>query len=106
VRGGAHADHLQACVDLDKAKTNDLDGRPKIQHALDHAVAQGCSPATPVEHLAAPPAAASERTLVEATIAAEVDSASVGTPAPSGTSSATTQQVVTPTPPSALADRH
>jgi hypothetical protein len=93
----SRGDYLQACVDLDKAKTNDPDSRADIQQALDRAVAHGCTPATSVAQPTSPPAAAPQRTLAVATISAGVGTALVGTPAPSGTStvpSAATLQVI------------
>jgi hypothetical protein len=78
-------DYLQACVDLDKAKTNDPDARAEIQQALDEAVAHGCTPATPVVQITSPPAAAPQRTLLVATIAAGVGTALDGTSGPAGT---------------------
>ena len=73
----SRGDYLQACVDLDRAKTNDPDSRAEIQQAPDQALAH-CL--TPVAQATSPAAAASQRTLVVATIAAGVGTALVGTP--------------------------
>ena len=62
----SHGDYLQACVDLDRARTNDPDSRVEIQQALDQALTH-CL--TPVAQATSAPAAASQRTLVVATIA-------------------------------------
>ena len=80
----ARSDYLQACLDFDTAKTNDPDNRPEIQQALDQALAR-CL--TPAPQPTSPPAAAPQRTLVVATLAAGVGTALVSTPTPAtGTS--------------------
>jgi hypothetical protein len=80
----SRGDYLQACVDLDKAKTNDPDSRADIQQALDQATGHGCAPITPVSQATSPPAAAQQRTLVVATISAGLGTALVGPAVPSG----------------------
>src|SRR5437660_10976014 len=77
--GKAHLDrgeYLQACVDLDLAKTNDPDNRPEIQQALEQAL-QHCL--TPPPEATAAPAPAQVRTLVVATLGAAVGSRSTPT---------------------------
>jgi hypothetical protein len=71
-------DYLQACVELDQAKTNDPDNRPEIQQAFQQALAR-CL--TPAPQRSAPPVAAQQRTIVVATIAAGVGTASTTTKA-------------------------
>ena len=82
----ARGDYLQACVDLDTAKTTDPDNRPEIQQALEQALTR-CL--TPPPAATSPPAAAQQRTLVVATIAAGVGSGLGGTPAAALTGVAT-----------------
>jgi hypothetical protein len=87
--GKAHLDRgefLQACVDLDAAKTNDPDSRAEIQQALEQAL-QSCLTPAPEATAPAAPAAAQQRTIVVATA-----------PVPAGTPAA---RVATPTPPAA-----
>src|SRR5437870_8855846 len=77
--GKAHLDrgeYLQACVDLDLAKTNDPDNRPEIQQALEQAL-QHCL--TPPPEATAAPAPAQVRTIVVATLAAAAGSRSTPT---------------------------
>lgn len=74
----ARGDYLQACVDLDAAKTNDPDSRADIQQALDQALARCLTPAA---NPTAPTPPAQQRTLVVATLAAGVGTALAGTPA-------------------------
>jgi hypothetical protein len=79
--GKAHLDqgeYLQACVDLDAARTNDPDNRPEIQQTLQQAL-QYCL--TPPPEATAAPVAAQQRTLVVATLAVAL--AGTPTPAPS-----------------------
>jgi hypothetical protein len=73
----ARGDYLQACVDLDTAKTNDPDNRADIQQGLEQALAHCLTPAA---QPTSPPAVAQQRTLVVATIAAGVGTVLAGTP--------------------------
>ena len=72
--------YLQACINLDAARTNDPDNRPEIQQALQQAL-QYCL--TPPPEATAVPVAASQRTLVVATLAVQL--AGTPTAAPGGT---------------------
>ena len=83
--GKAHLDrgeYLQACVDLDTAKTNDPDNNPAIEQALGQAL-QYCL--TPVAEATSPPAQA-RPTLAVGTLASAATAApkpaSVATPVP------------------------
>ncbi len=62
-------DYLQACIDLDQAKTNDPDNRSEIQQALDQALAR-CL--TPPPTSTSAPVAQQQRTIVVATVAAGI----------------------------------
>jgi hypothetical protein len=77
----ASGDYLQACVDFDAAKTNDPDNRSDIQQALDQALSHCLTPAASPQ-VTAPPAAAPQRTLVVATIAAGLGTALAATTTP------------------------
>jgi hypothetical protein len=101
--GKAHLDRgefLQACVDLDMAKTNDPDSRPEIDQALSQAlqrcltpIAEATSPPLPTLALparAAPPAAATSPAQPTAAAAATAQAT------PVATTSATTAVQTTP----------
>jgi len=68
-------DYLQACVDLDAARTHDPDNRSDIQQAFEQALARCLTP--PPAPTTAPPAAsaAQQRTIVVATVAAGLGTA-------------------------------
>src|SRR5438105_13942305 len=70
--GKAHLDRgefLQACVDLDIARTNDPENRPEIQQALEAAL-QRCL--TPLPEATAQPASLPQSTIAIATVPAPV----------------------------------
>jgi hypothetical protein len=75
----AQGDYLQACVDLDTAKTNDPDNRADIQQALEQALSR-CL--TPPPQATSAPAAAQQRTIVVATLAAGVGGSLSGSGTP------------------------
>jgi hypothetical protein len=88
--GKAHldrAEYLQACVDLDVARTNDPESRPEIQQALEEAL-QHCL--TPPPEATAPRPAAPQRTVVVATLPP------LATPAPAAVTPAPQAAAATP----------
>jgi hypothetical protein len=85
----AQGNYLQACVDLDAAKTNDPDNRPEIQQALNQALTRCLTP-PPTSTVAA---AVVQQTLVLATVPA----AAAPTVGAQPTIAATTQAESTPT---------
>src|SRR5579872_2981074 len=107
----AAGNYLQACVDLDAAKTNDPDNRPEIQQALQQALAYCLTPpptateppqqrtiviaTVGVSGAGTPTAAAAQATLPAATQATLPAATQAPLPAATGASTPTNQSTAT-----------